>query len=109
MGEQQQTVVLGEDPEESPEGHFRGEHEQADPQLGAPLHRVRGRVTFATPDDSGRSGSDDALQEILVQGLAGSYGHLVGGDPTLHRLVDGEPAYLSARITGKRAVRIELF
>ena len=109
MGEQQQTVVLGEDSEELPEGHFRGKHEQADPQLGGPLHRVRGRITFATPDDSGRSGSGDPLQEILVQRLAGSYGHLFGGDPTLHRLIEGEPANLPARITGKRAVRIELF
>jgi hypothetical protein len=109
VGEHQQPVVLGDDPEQSPEGNLRADQEQTEPEIAVQLQYLLRRPAFQAPDDRGGAGSDDAPHEIFVEGLAGGHGHLVGGDPGLHRFVDGEPAHPPGRVAGERAVRFQLF
>jgi hypothetical protein len=108
VGEQEQPVILGEDLEEAPEWDVGGEQEQAKPMGGRPLHGLGPDAVPYPQYDGGGAGGGHGLQEVFVERLAVRHGHLVGGDPALHRLVDGEPAHPPGCVAGQRAVGPQL-
>jgi len=107
--EEKEAVVTREVGEEPAQRHGGRQHEQAEPQVRRQLQRLRWHLSFLAPDDDRGARGGDGLEELLVEPLAGGDRHLVGGDPTLHRFVDGKPAHLPGGVARQRAIRAKLF